>query len=115
MENSMLNGLWSVIFNIPPSGTANNGNGVVIINNGKIYGGDSNYYYTGNCEIEDKLFTAEVKVTHYAGPYNNVFGEFKEVNVNVKGEADRHEFEANGYSDIEGKQIIIKLEKLSEL
>ena len=107
-----LNALWSVNFHLNPSGTAKFGSGVVVLNNGKIHGGDETYYYTGSYVVSENIFTAKVKLTHYSGPYNNLIGEVKEAEVNLSGVADGHEFEISGkYLDSE-QTVTAKLERL---
>lgn len=111
----MINGLWSVDFHVLPSGTANNGSGVVVFKDGKIYGGDSTYYYTGTYQLNDKAFTAKVRIKHYSGLHNNIFGNVAEANVTLKGLADKNEFEASGSSDIQNQSIGMRVEKLEEI
>jgi hypothetical protein len=49
-------------------GQGNINAGVVIFETGRLFGGDSWYYYTGTYEGKNGKLTAKLKSTHYAGP-----------------------------------------------
>ncbi len=115
MLTDELNALWAVNFFIPPSGTAVFGSGVVVLNNGTLRGGDSTYYYTGNYEVNQGVFTAQVKIIHYSGPYNNLVGSVSETEVVLKGASDQHEFEISGQYVNPQQSVTAKLERLAEL
>lgn len=68
----MLEALWSVEFAVPSKG--NYGAGVIIFENGRLYGGDSSYYYVGNYLVNDGIVVASLKVKHYSGSPENVMG-----------------------------------------
>jgi hypothetical protein len=118
-----VNALWSVQFYVPPSGSAVFGSGVVVLNNGKISGGDTNYYYDGSYTIVNGVFKSEVYAIHYSGNYNNVVGVgIKKVKYSLVGNADSQEFEINGHVvEIEGNPvnngspIAAKLERLAAI
>jgi hypothetical protein len=61
-----LEALWSVMFIAP--GQQNINAGVIIFETGRLFGGDSWYYYTGTYEGKNGILTAKLKSTHYAGP-----------------------------------------------
>jgi hypothetical protein len=61
-----LEALWSVLFFVP--GQPNLNAGVVIFETGRVFGGDSWYYYTGTYKSENGKLTATLTSTHYAGP-----------------------------------------------
>ena len=112
----MLEALWSVNFTLIPTGTAIFGNGVAVLNNGNIRGGDSTYYYTGTYQINNGVFTADVSIIHYSGPLNNVLGtEIKKTQVTLTGTPDTHEFEASGISKEHQQPITVRLERLTGL
>jgi hypothetical protein len=109
----MVEGLWSAEFFIPPSGTAVFGSGVVVLNQGKILGGDSTYYYHGDYVIAGGQFIAHVETKHYSGPNNNIFGEGIKFNVvKLSGPVDSNEMELQGMSPALGQNIAIRLERL---
>lgn len=64
-----LEALWSVVFIAP--GQQNVNAGVVIFETGRLFGGDSWYYYTGTYEEKNGKLTAKLKSTHYAGPVSS--------------------------------------------
>jgi hypothetical protein len=112
----MLDGLWSVQFYVPPSGSAVFGSGVVVFNNGSIRGGDSTYYYTGNYQITNGQFKANVSIIHYSGPYNNVLGHgIKQTDVSLTGTPDSNDFEIFGSAPSLQQQVAVRLERLSNL
>lgn len=65
--------LWSVRFRMQHSADVNGG--VVILSEGKIYGGDSQYFYNGIYEFtDDSKFTGYLRIQHYHGPAYTAFG-----------------------------------------
>ncbi len=47
--------------------------GVVVLETGRIYGGDFGYYYLGKYQIDgDKIF-ADVEIVHFNGPILDAF------------------------------------------
>jgi T3SS negative regulator,GrlR len=115
MSSDELNALWAVNFFIPPSGTAVFGSGVVVLNNGTLRGGDSTYYYTGNYEVNQGVFTAQVKIIHYSGSYNNLDGPFQETEAVLKATPNQHEFEISGQYVNSQQPVTARLERLAEL
>jgi T3SS negative regulator,GrlR len=58
--------LWSAVFTVPRQGRLNAG--VVIFETGRLFGGDSWYYYTGTYGTNNAgKVTAKFQVKHYAG------------------------------------------------
>lgn len=110
----MIEALWSVEFKM--SATQVTGAGVVIFESQRIFGGDSNYFYTGDYSLDGNDLTANIKVTHYNGEANNVFGTGREiVSLNVKGTLEDNSFTASAYMIDESKSIDVILTKRSEL
>jgi len=90
----MLEALWSVGF---ASNVNDSGAGVVVLETGRILGGDSSYLYVGNYRVENGEILADVKVTHYAGQPSSVFGPAKEFNLSLKGVPDKVQFDMVGH------------------
>ena len=68
----MIEGLWSLEF---ISNVGGIGAGVVVFETQRIFGGDSQYYYVGQYEMQhDGKLKAEVMVEHYAGNRLSIFG-----------------------------------------
>lgn len=47
--------------------------GVVILETGRIFGGDFGYYYLGNYEVKDNRISGRARVTHFNGPLTDAF------------------------------------------
>lgn len=60
----MIEALWSMEFQTSAKGE---GTGIVVMKDGKIAGGDNQYFYVGTYKLKDRTVTADVSVTHYAG------------------------------------------------
>ena len=60
--------------------------GVVVLNHGRIYGGDSGYYYIGSMTDSYKQ-SYRVKVKHYSGNRNSIFGALDEFEIDFTPES----------------------------
>ncbi len=67
----MLEGLWTIEF---VSNLGTQGAGVVILESGRILGGDSSYYYRGTFEVKNKTVEAQMEGSHYSGEAHSIFG-----------------------------------------
>ncbi len=65
-------GLWTADFEVL-AGWRNGG--VVVLETGRIFGGDSQYYYLGKYEVSRGTMTGKVSVTHYHGQAGTAFGD----------------------------------------
>ena len=89
----MFNGLWTVEF----SSTINRyGRGVLVINDGRLLGGDDGYYYSGTCEITDNSINATLTVIKYDPHSISVFGNINHFELILSGEIDENQFNAVG-------------------
>lgn len=87
--------LWSLEF---VSGLSSEGGGVVVLEKGKIIGGDNNYFYIGSYDLCDNNFNATIDVKHYHGPYNPIFGKKSdELIVKLTGAYDEEEMLLTGH------------------
>lgn len=89
----MLEALWSIEF---VSGTGGFGSGVVVLESGRVLGGDAQYFYVGSYAVVDHSINATVKITHYAGQGMSVFGQAREVTLNLTGTPAHDSFEVAG-------------------
>lgn len=89
----MIEALWSVEF---VANTHSVGSGVVVVENGKVLGGDAQYFYVGHCNIENGTVRATADITHYSGPINSVFGTLKTFRISVSGRLHHDAFTLNG-------------------
>ena len=71
----MLEALWSVKFT---SSFGIEGNGIVVFETGRIFGGDSSMIYIGDYEVKDEEISGEINVQKYA----DVSGMFSAVGLN---------------------------------
>jgi hypothetical protein len=78
-----IGGLWTAKF----STALGTGSGVVCFVDGQIFGGDSNYYYSGSYRSagDGKAITGIFRVVHFFGPLNNVFGPLREISLSFAG------------------------------
>ncbi|MGH8057627.1 MAG: hypothetical protein ACREOH_10405 [Candidatus Entotheonellia bacterium] len=67
-----MEGLWTAEFGTA-SGMLNGG--VVVLESGRILGGDSGYYYTGKYSISGDTLSGDLRATHYYGPGVTAFGD----------------------------------------
>jgi hypothetical protein len=66
----MKDGLYKVAFETP----LGCGTGVVVLNNGKLSGGDANISYLGQYQENGDKFSANVKTARHSEGAQNVFG-----------------------------------------
>jgi len=76
----MLEALWSVEF---VSNLGIFGAGVVVFETERVFGGDSQYYYLGTCQVKYDNVEAEIEVTHYTGQKFSIFGPLEKFKVKV--------------------------------
>ena len=77
--NNMLEGiLWKVHFTSP----TDYGNGIVAFNAGKIYGGDSSYYYHGSYDLDGSSLIIITKVQRYS-PDTYILVNSQEITVSL--------------------------------
>lgn len=76
-----LEALWAVAFQ---ADAGPYGAGVVVFESNRIFGGDSCYYYVGTYELNTTIINAKIKVKHFAGPRNNIFGPVDELSLNLR-------------------------------
>lgn len=89
----MLEALWSVEFSSNVQGF---GSGVVVLETGRVLGGDAQYFYVGSYEVTNGVVKSTVTITHYAGVPNTIFGQAKSVTLNFTGTPARDQFELVG-------------------
>lgn len=107
----MIEAFWKIRFVTE----SENGAGILVLENGLIRGGDSNYYYTGFYKVNDKVINAEVTVTHYFGHLNSVFGALTNVKMKLSAKVNDHSFTLSGEAVDLGQAVNIKIERIGEL
>lgn len=110
----MLEALWSVEFN---SNFNISGNGVVVFETGRVFGGDSSMIYVGSYQIENGDIHAEINVRKYA----NVPGMVSSVGLDsftlkVTGKPDNQKLILSGFVvEDSSRTITIKAHRQAEL
>lgn len=110
-----IEGLWSAKFGIPDQYI--NG-GVIVLENGKLYGGDSQYIYTGIFElIYEKDVVANILVEHYHGEAYTAFNTTEsQFSVSLIGKFEENIIKGTLYKNSPPqKQIQVLLERKREL
>lgn len=90
----MDNGIYSIIFK---SSVGELGGGLAVLDNGKIHGGNTKYIIRGFYEKNENNIKAEIRVEHYQGPMDSVFGEIEEYSLILSGKSDPESFQLKGY------------------
>lgn len=79
----MFNGLWTIEF----ISTMNRfGAGVLVLNNGRLLGGDNGYYYLGNYDVKDNNIRGKVAVTRFNKNIISVFGDVDHFSLTFDGQ-----------------------------
>ncbi len=108
----MVEGFWIVQF----MGLHGNGGGVVILNEGKVFGGDSGYTYIGTYREETGKLTCVVRVSKFLGSFISVLGV--EGDYDLQMVTNIHDNEMQGIMSVVGMpdlQLAVKLTKRSDL
>jgi len=111
----MLEALWSVQFQ---SNLGIQGAGVVVFETGRIFGGDSQYYYLGSATVRNdgKEVVAEVEVNHYAGQSFSIFGPMKKYKLRAVGNISTPKMTLQGeLVEDPSKKFIVILTKRADL
>jgi hypothetical protein len=90
----MIEALWSVDFT---SNVGDWGAGVAVLETERVLGGDGQYFYVGSYRIREGKAEARIRVTHYAGPPNSVFGQAKQFDLELSGTPARNGFVMTGH------------------
>lgn len=90
----MLEALWSLEF---ISNMQAAGSGVVVMETGRVLGGDAQYIYVGTYKIHNSQAHSRIKVTHYANEPFSIFGPIKEFELELTGTPAHDKFEMQGH------------------
>ena len=109
----MLEALWTAEF---ASNLGVFGAGVVVFETGRLFGGDSQYYYLGTCEVKNDILDADIEVTHFAGQGFSLFGNLQKFHLKVSGKLQEPVMDVNGYlKENQNLKIHIRLTRRAEL
>ncbi|GBD98206.1 hypothetical protein BMS3Abin07_00214 [bacterium BMS3Abin07] len=90
----MFDGLWIIEFE---SVIQSYGKGVVVLNNGRLLGGDDSYYYSGTYRAEDNKFEGTATIIKHNPHGISVFGNIGHFELTFTGEIDEYRFSAVGH------------------
>ncbi|MCG8526202.1 MAG: hypothetical protein MI748_07485 [Opitutales bacterium] len=103
----MTPGIYHVKFS---SSIQAHGEGMAVINNGTVNGGDVGYVYTGNFIEESGGVSSTLRIKKWNQNITSVFGPYPEFTLNLKGSLspDQKTFQVSGSSpQIQGATINI--------
>lgn len=84
----MREGLWSVKFK---TNSHSFGEGVIVLDNGQVLGGDSSYTYVGMADVNNGVVSATVEVKRYNAHLHGIFGSIPKYTLKLTGNvADEH-------------------------
>jgi hypothetical protein len=82
-RNQEMNGVYSVSFN-SAQGQLGTG-GVAYVSDGKVYGGDANFYYKGTLDVSGETATGQIHVGPHQQPAQSIFGPLTEFDLQLSG------------------------------
>lgn len=108
----MVEALWTAEF---VSSTGRAGIGVAVFDNGRLYGGDTSYFFIGSYTLSGDSITVDVHVTHYAGLPSNIFGPLEEAHLSLSGTVTQDAFTLTGHTKETKDKADFKLTRQAEL
>lgn len=113
----MLEGQYSAIFfeADPKTGLVGNAfaSGVIDFRDGKIFGGDNGYHYSGTYQMDENRFSAEVSVTPYVPQplHGSLFG-VRGCSLDIKGNVNSAGVDCGGNIRSSGEPFQIRLTRI---
>ena len=90
--------------------------GVVVLETGRIFGGDSQYYYIGEYEASNGRIQGTVSVNHYSGPPATIFGTAEtQFSITIEGVISNEGQVIQCVGTKSGQRIGIIMRKRAEL
>lgn len=77
----MINGLWTINFQIPGQKRVL----VLVFHDGKVQGGNTEYYYDGEYAINGNSISGNILAKHYNGSTDPAFRGAKEIELDFTG------------------------------
>lgn len=85
----MLEALWTIYFGdatVPGMQPGMSNAGTAVLETGRVFGGDSQYYYLGTFAVNDRVLSGTARITHFNGPVNTAWGtDEKQFDVAFEG------------------------------
>jgi hypothetical protein len=97
----MLDGLWTVIFNLAQRQSSM----VITVNDGRLTGGNTEYYYIGTLVAEDAKFTGKIEGKHYFANPDPLLDNAKVVRLKITGSVENGVLQ--GQATIEGMNLTV--------
>ncbi len=89
-----IDGFWTVNFD---SNSGNLGSGVVVIDKGRVFGGDSGFMYTGNVNVEGSIVHVDIDISRHSDfPIQSIFGQMSNFHLKVSGSPNSENFVLTG-------------------
>lgn len=109
----MIEALYGIEFQ---SNLNDGGYGVVVLETGRILGGDSSFVFVGSYEVKNNTVYADVKCTNDRKLLQSIFGDINEFNLHLEGQPAHDEFILQGHMIEDPSKIIgVKLTRRAEL
>lgn len=109
----MLSGIYLVAF---LADSHRFGEGLVVISDGAVNGGDATYLYRGHFDQYGDDMKGTIEVRHYRGPFNGVLGPMKQFTLSLSGKVVGDNFSATGgIPNIPNATITITGTKVADL
>ena len=108
--------LWAASF----EGPVDKGHGVVVFETGRVFGGDSGWYYSGTYEVHQKNLTGRVKIVFHGSSQGSVTGHVPgqtfEIDLRGKISDDGQKIVAHG-TVIDDPDLVLQfsLQRLEDL
>jgi T3SS negative regulator,GrlR len=90
----VIEGLWVIKFLTPNDPETDLNGGVVVVETGRIFGGDSGYFYIGSIEpASSGIWNAQVRINRHDPDIVSVFGDTD--SIELSGTLSRQENDAS--------------------
>lgn len=70
---------------------------VVVFADGRVYGGDANYYLAGEYRLDGDVLRADVDMVNYSSKFNSIFGPVDECALRMTGTLQGAVIEGHGW------------------
>jgi len=108
----MVEGFWIVQY----EGMQGNGGGVVVLTKGKVFGGDTGYYYLGSYESRANSVTVRVAVKNFIASIPSVVGITGDFELSIEGTVEGSMIRGTGrLVGINRPGVAVKLTKRADL
>jgi hypothetical protein len=108
----MVDGFWLLQY----EGIQGSGGGVLVLLNGRVFGGDSAYYYTGSYETKGPTLKARVQVRNFLAGVASALGVEGDFELDVVGALEGDVIRgAASLVSTQGTGVAIKLTRRAKL